>query len=319
MRLGFAVQVLGRPGIKSHDTRRWQNDPHLSVSLAYLRDIFAYLSQIDVRMYRMSSELAPYVTHPALPHFRNQIDDCADELAAIGALARDQDLRLSIHLSSHVVLNSRDPVIGRRAISELHAQATILDRMGLGPDAVIVIHAGGVYGDKPAAMSCFTERYERLDQQTRQRIALENDDHSYTLGDILAIHGQTGVRVVLDVLHHLCNPTPGVTLAKAARLALSTWPEAQTPKVHYSSPSTSVRLVETKGSAGRRRRLRLPRTTQHADLIDPFAFAAFLHIVSGVRPFDVMLECRGKDLALLRLRRQLARLHPGLVIDHKIR
>jgi hypothetical protein len=35
--------------------------------------------------------------------------------------------------------------------------------------------------------------------------------------------------------------------------------------------------------------------------------------VSGVRPFDVMLECKGKDLALLRLRRQLARMAPELV------
>ena len=43
MRLGLSVKVLGKPGLKSHDTRRWQNDPHLSVSLAYLRDIMHYL------------------------------------------------------------------------------------------------------------------------------------------------------------------------------------------------------------------------------------------------------------------------------------
>ncbi len=313
MRLGFAVQVLGRPGLKASDTRRWRNDPHLSVSLAYLHDIFAYLSQTDVRMYRMSSDLAPYVAHPALPHFRNQIDDCADELAATGELARAQDLRLSMHPSAHVVLNSPDPAVAERAARELHAQARILDRMGLGSEAVIVLHAGGVYGDKRAAMSRFAQRYEQLDERTRQRIVLENDDRSYTLGDTLAIHGETGVRLVLDVLHHQCNPTPGISLATAAQLALDTWPKTQIPKVHYSSPSTSVKLVETKSSSGRRRRLRLPRTTLHADLIDPFAFAAFVRIVSGVRPFDVMLECKGKDLALLRLRRQLARMAPELV------
>ena len=38
-RLGFALKVLGQPGLKSHDSRRWQNEPHLSVSLAYLREI----------------------------------------------------------------------------------------------------------------------------------------------------------------------------------------------------------------------------------------------------------------------------------------
>jgi hypothetical protein len=54
-------------------------------------------------------------------------------------------------------------------------------------------------------------------------------------------------------------------------------------------------------------------------LIDPFAFAAFLDSVADLRPFDVMLECRGKDLALLRLRQQLGRLHPDLVARLAIR
>jgi UV DNA damage endonuclease len=50
MRLGFAVKVLGRPELKSHDTRRWQSGPHLSVSLRYLRDILAYLHEAGIRM-----------------------------------------------------------------------------------------------------------------------------------------------------------------------------------------------------------------------------------------------------------------------------
>jgi len=38
-RLGFAVKVLGdrtHPPLPSHDARRWQSDPHLSVSLERL-------------------------------------------------------------------------------------------------------------------------------------------------------------------------------------------------------------------------------------------------------------------------------------------
>jgi UV DNA damage endonuclease len=313
MRLGFAVQVLGRSGLKASDTRRWQNSPHLSVSLAYLRDVFAYLSHIDVYMYRMSSSLAPYATHPALPHFHSQVDDCASELAAVGELARSNALRLSIHPNAHLVLNSPDALVAERATAELRTQASILDHMGLGPEAVVVLHVGGVYGDKRAAIQRFTQRYEQLDEAARNRVVLENDDHSFTLGDVHAIHEETGVRLVYDVLHDLCNPTPGICLSHALRLALDTWPATQTPKVHYSSPSTSIRMTETQGTSGRRRRLRLPRTIQHADLIDPFAFIAFLRALPD-RPLpDVMLECRGKDLALLRLRKQLARRAPELV------
>jgi UV DNA damage endonuclease len=43
MRLGFAVKVLGQPGIKSNDTRRWQQNPHLRVSLGYLCETLWYL------------------------------------------------------------------------------------------------------------------------------------------------------------------------------------------------------------------------------------------------------------------------------------
>jgi len=313
MKLGFAVQVLGRSGLKASDTRRWQNNPHLSVSLAYLHDVFAYLRQIGVQMYRMSSSLAPYVTHPALPRFHNQVVDCSDELAAVGELARTDGLRLSVHPHAHVVLNSPDAAIAERAMADLRVQAAILDHMGLGPEAVIILHVGGVYGDKYAAMRHFAQRYEQLDEWTRHRVVLENDDHAFTLGDIYAIHEETGVRLVFDVLHDFCNPTPGTRFPKTLHLALGTWPATQIPKVHYSSPSTSIKMTETRGISGRRRRLRLPRTMQHADLIDPFAFIAFLRVLPGQRPCDVMLECRGKDLALLRLRKQLARLAPELV------
>ena len=32
-RIGFAVKVLGREGLRSHDTRRWQSEPSLGVSI----------------------------------------------------------------------------------------------------------------------------------------------------------------------------------------------------------------------------------------------------------------------------------------------
>ena len=319
MKLGFVVKVVGKPGLKSNDTRRWQSNPHLSVSLAYLRDILGYLRQIDVRMYRMASDLAPYVTHPDLPQFHNQIAECADELAAVGAAARQDELRLSFHPGAHVVLNSPDEQVAIKSIADLDAQAQMLDLMGLGPEAVVVLHVGGLYGDKAAAMDRFVERYHGLDKATRQRLALENDERAYTVGDAFAIHQRTGIRLIYDHLHHLCNPTPGMASDDTFHLALDTWPDDQTPKIHYSTPRTSMAVVETRDESGEKRRgLREPRITQHADLIDPFAFIGLLHSARGERDFDVMLECKAKDVALLRLRRHLHRLAPELVTRYQV-
>jgi UV DNA damage endonuclease len=51
--------------------------------------------------------------------------------------------------------------------------------------------------------------------------------------------------------------------------------------------------------------------------VNPFEFATFMRMVSNGdenRPFDVMLEAKMKDLALLRLRRDLPRYAPDVAL-----
>ena len=45
LRLGFPVKVMGRPELKSHDTRRWQKNPHLKCSLEHVDRILDYLAR----------------------------------------------------------------------------------------------------------------------------------------------------------------------------------------------------------------------------------------------------------------------------------
>jgi UV DNA damage endonuclease len=92
-RLGFAVKVLGDGGLPSHDSRRWQSGPHLDVSLDRLERIFEYLERNTICMYRISSSLVPYATHPELPQFHGQLDEREERLAHVGARARALDLR----------------------------------------------------------------------------------------------------------------------------------------------------------------------------------------------------------------------------------
>src|SRR5947209_16060205 len=103
-RLGFPVSVLGAPGIKSNDTRRWQSNPHLKTSLEHLSAVFDYLENNEISMYRMSSDLAPYATHPDLPQFHNQVKESRKQLKHMGERARRMDLRLSLHPSQFIVL-----------------------------------------------------------------------------------------------------------------------------------------------------------------------------------------------------------------------
>jgi UV DNA damage endonuclease len=286
-RLGFAVKVLGDGGLPSHDTRRWQNRPHLSVSLERLAAILERLDAIDVRMYRMASALAPYATHPELPQFHHQVEECEEELARTGARARALDIRLSFHPGQYVVLNSERAGVREIAARELDTLSSLLDAMGCGPEAVVVLHVGGSAGGRDAALERFERGLELVGEAGRRRLVIENDDRSFGLGDVLELHRRTGLRVVWDAHHHACLNPDAIPEADALRAALATWPEGVVPKIHFSSP-------------------REPGSRAHADMIDAEAFRSFLRGPAAGLEFDTMLEAKAKDLALLALRDALS-------------
>jgi UV DNA damage endonuclease len=295
-RLGFAVKVLGEGGLPSHDARRWQSEPHLRVSLAYLRAILERLDQIDVRMYRMATALAPYASHPDLPAFHGQLRECAQELAEVGDLARRYSIRLSSHPGQYTVLNSERVAVVEAAVRDLEIQAELFDALGLGAEGVVVVHVGGASGGRSAALERFCRGWERLSPAAQRRVVVENDVRTFGLSDVLELHQCLGVRVVWDALHHLCHDPAGIAPREALALALDTWPREERPKIHFSSPRLDAGV-------------RLPQLRAHADLLDPVSFENFLLYVAEPvgRDFDVMLEAKAKDLALLRLREQLQR------------
>ncbi|MEA2180071.1 MAG: damage endonuclease, partial [Solirubrobacteraceae bacterium] len=132
--------VLGEGGLSTSDARRWQSGPHLRRSLELLHGVLAYCERHQLRMYRFSASLAPYATHPDLPQFHGQVEECAEELAAFGAEARRLSVRLSTHPSQYIVLNSENPATQTSAIADAEVQAQLLDAMGTGDEAVCILH-----------------------------------------------------------------------------------------------------------------------------------------------------------------------------------
>jgi UV DNA damage endonuclease len=308
LRLGFAVKVMGARGLKSHDTRRWASKPHLKTSLEYLARIFEHLHRHRIDMYRMSSDLAPYVTHPEMPQFHGMIAESAGELRALGQKARELDLRLSFHPSQFVVLNSPDPELVRKSAWDLATQAEMLDLMELGPEAVVVIHVGGAYGDRAAGARRWVETWSTLPAHVRRRLVLEHDDLRFSAADVLWIHGHTGVRLVFDYQHFWCFNPERLHLLDTLRAILGTWPDGVRPKIHFSTPRTELREVARKSrTSGKTEKVyAAPVWTGHADFCNPFEFATFMRTASGL-VFDVMLESKAKDLALIRLRPDMLR------------
>ena len=338
LRLGFPVKVMGKPDLKSNDTRRWQKNPHLKCSLEYIDKILDYLRSERLDMYRLSSDLAPYATHPDMPQFHNMVAESDAELKAIGAKAREYDIRLSFHPSQYVLLNSPDPKLTTKSIWDFASQAEMLDRMELNDEAVMVTHVGGVYDDREAARARWIDGWEQCPDHVQRRLVLENDDIRFSAADVLWIHERTGVRCVFDYQHFWCLNPEGLEMRPTLERFIATWPEGVRPKLHFSSPRTEMREVKqaispkqraaakagtakpkkgeilkapVKATARVKTVLRLPIWTGHADFTNPFEFATFMRMAEGL-DFDVMMEGKAKDISLLKLRPDLLRFAPDV-------
>ena len=339
LRLGFPVKVMGRPDLKSQDTRRWQKNPHLKCSLELLDHVLDYLRSKKLDMYRLSSDIAPYATHPDMPQFHSMVADSDAELRAFGAKAKEYDIRLSFHPSQYVLLNSPNPELTKKSIWDLSSQAEMLDRMELNDEAVMITHVGGVYDDHEASRARWIEGWEQCPEHVQRRLVLENDDIRFSAADVLWIHERTGVRLIFDYQHMWCLNPERLDMRATLERFLASWPEDRgRPKIHFSSPRTELREIKqkitpqaraaakagmaktkkgellkapVKANARVKTVLRPPIWTGHADFTNPFEFATFMRMAEGL-VFDVMMEGKSKDLSLLRLRPDLLRFAPDV-------
>ena len=116
----------------------------------------------------------PYASHETYGY---SLEYCAPLLAQVGALAKRYGHRLTMHPGQFTQLGSPRESVVRSSIRELEYHAEMLDRMGVDQDGVMIIHGGGVYGDKAAALARMKNVIQHnLSVRARARLVLENDE-----------------------------------------------------------------------------------------------------------------------------------------------
>ena len=100
---------------------------------------------------------------------------------------------------------------------------------------------------------------------------------------------------------------------------LATWPRGVRPKLHFSCARTELREIKRRNRKTKKMEtvLQPPIWTGHADYNNPFETIPFLRSIAHLDT-DIMLEAKAKDLALLRLRNDLARYAPELAPRYNI-
>lgn len=252
-----------------------------------LVDAIAWCAEHGVGAFRINSDLMPLMTHPVLGYSLDE-EVCAGVPALLGAareLAHAADIRLSFHPDQFVVPGSLHPHVVEASLRELDMQARVAELVGA---EQLTIHGGGAQGGKPAALDRLRVGLERLSAPARSRVVLENDDTTYTVEDLLPVCRELAVPLVYDVHHHRCNPD-GLAVEAATELAAETW-RGREPWAHLSTPLAGWR----EGGD--------PRA--HADYIELADLpAAWLE-----RTMTVDIEAKAKELAVVKLARQLVQL-----------
>jgi len=240
-----------------------------------------------IRFFRIGSGMFPFMDHPTLGYGIGQLlpqheTAIRESLKNAGQYAKENGMRLSCHPGPYTCIASPDAATVEKSVQCLAMHSLIADLLGYGDEFAINIHMGGVYGDKHKTADRFLREFCRLDPSIKRRLTLENDDKP-TMWSMTELYKEVAkyctVKLVLDIHHHrFCAREP---LREAADMAFSTWGGfCEIPKVHYS---------ESKAGA---------RPQAHSDYI-----CEEIPLLSDTVQYDVMIEAKAKDLALLEYRK----------------
>lgn len=290
MRLGFVASVLTE-GLSASGTCRLRNASAdrlralIDRNLSTLDKILSFLDRHDVRLYRITSNLIPFASHPV-----NTLawwHEFAADLRHLGRRLRAFGIRVSTHPGQFTVLNSPDHRVVRTAVAELVYHARLLDAMDTDPSCKIVLHIGGLYGTTTAAaLERFSRNASRLPARVLRRLVIENDDRLFDAEEVLSVSRDTGLPVVFDWLHHKTHPCVR-PVEQILPAIFDTWRHADgRPKVHLSSQAENA------------------RPGAHADFVRPADLLDLMRLAPR-HPFDCMLEAKEKDRAVFRLRAEL--------------
>ncbi len=257
----------------------------VAANLGALEAILRWNAEHDVLVFRLSSETVPFGSHPA--NTLRWWEELAPRFSQLGALMREEGMRLSTHPGQFTVLGSPEERHVAASLAELEYHARLLEAFGLDRAHKIVVHAGGVYGDAAAAAERFSRAFARLSPAAQERLVLETDER-WALADVLPLAGRIGVPVVFDVFHHELRPSlPELSVREAVLLAAETWRDGDgRQEVHFSTQEP-----------GR-------RPGAHSETIDLDAFGRFAAAV-GDLDLDCVLEVKDKERSTLRARELL--------------
>ena len=286
MSIGYACLNIGTPNTNIRSVMQRNATPEkltevTTHNLEALEKMINYNIANDIRLYRISSDMIPFGSSPVntldWPEIHKEAFD------RIGTKIRKAGLRVSLHPGQYTVLNSPAEDVVERAIDDLIYHDKILTALGADQTNKIVLHVGGIYGDKEEALQRFAQNFRRLPATVQNRLIIENDDRLYNIEEVIQLANRLQIPAVYDNLHHAINPPPTGKddrhwIAETAK----TWKTSDgNQKIHYSQQAPGK------------------RPGAHTDTINLETFLTF-HEQLEDKLIDIMLEVKDKNLSAIK-------------------
>lgn len=195
---------------------------------------------VERRLLRLTSELLPCYTHEVAnwayhkPTLRSIMER---GFQAVGDLARSKGVRLGFHPDHYVRLNTSDPGLLQKSLDTFEMHVEQMRLMGFTGGwhvngATINIHLGG----KKDGIQGFLNNWNRLSNDAKNLITIENDEFSFGLTELEGIAHLCPI--VTDIYHEWVNskgdyidPTDG----RIMDYIIPSWRGVK-PLGHFSQP-----------------------------------------------------------------------------------
>ncbi|KIW06480.1 UV damage endonuclease UvdE, variant [Verruconis gallopava] len=222
------------------------------LGLANARDVIKMVRWNDkygIKFMRLSSEMFPFASHEEYGY--KLAPFASKTLADVGKVIAELGHRVTTHPGQFTQLGSPRRKVVDDAIRDLEYHDEMLTLLNLpeqqNRDAVMVLHMGGVFGDKAETLNRFRANYAKLSQSIKNRLVLENDDVGWSVHDLLPICKELNIPLVLDFHHHNIV-FDKEKVREGTKDIMNLYPEIRetwtkkgiTQKMHYSEPTSGA-------------------------------------------------------------------------------
>ena len=141
---------------------------------------------------------------------------------------------------------------------------------------------------KDNSIKRFINNFNKLPQEIKGVIAIENDDKVFNIIDCINISKKIKCPIIFDYHHFICNNN-GEKIEDFFIDILKSW-HNKTPKIHFSSPKSKLKK----------------EFRSHNDYINSDIFISLLDLIKNyTNSIDIMIEAKRTDEAMFKLIREI--------------